>query len=273
MDDNEQTDAETPSSNATVAQKLVSERERQGLTLKQVAERTRLSIRHLASLEEGKYSALPGTTYAIGFTRSYAKALDMDEQALIEQLRRELDYDSYHDSHFAGDDYEPANPGRIPPKFFTWGAIAVLLLLLVGYLVLSRMSNQPQIPITPEPTAVVTDGTVEPVEADAPDEGGPVVLTANEDVWMRIYERDGDKLFENLLAKGKSYTVPEDANEPLILTGRPQALDVSVGGRAVPVLGRADYTINDVAIDAESLLARDGDDAASSSSGTEASGG
>ncbi|MEC7934406.1 MAG: helix-turn-helix domain-containing protein, partial [Pseudomonadota bacterium] len=50
--------------------------------------------------------------------------------------------------------------------------------------------------------------------------------------------------------------LPAGARNPTILTGRPQALSVTVGGKLVAPLGEADRTIADVPVSAEALLAR-----------------
>ena len=83
-----------------------------------------------------------------------------------------------------------------------------------------------------------------------------MVFTANDDVWMRIVDEAGERLKDGLLKKGESFTLPAGARNPTILTGRPQALDVTVGGKAIPPLGAADRTIADVPVSAEALLAR-----------------
>ncbi len=51
------------------------EREAQGLTIADIAARTRIPQRHLESIDASDYSGLPSTTYATGFARAYAKAL------------------------------------------------------------------------------------------------------------------------------------------------------------------------------------------------------
>src|SRR3546814_13183396 len=58
------------------------------------------------------------------------------------------------------------------------------------------------------------------------------------------------------MAAGETYTVPADAQNPQILTGRPQALRVTIGGKEVAPLGPADRTITDVGISAAALNAR-----------------
>ncbi len=46
------------------------------------------------------------------------------------------------------------------------------------------------------------------------------------------------------------------ARDPMILTGRPDALSVTVGGQAIPPLGSPEKTISDVPVSASALLAR-----------------
>lgn len=61
-------------------------RERKGWTVDQVAEKTRISIRHLGEIEAGEFERFPAPVYARGFVRSYAKILDLDEAAALRSL-------------------------------------------------------------------------------------------------------------------------------------------------------------------------------------------
>jgi hypothetical protein len=94
------------------------------------------------------------------------------------------------------------------------------------------------------------------VPAKAPDQDGEVILTAIDNVWVKIYDADNKPLYENEMKPGDQYHVPADANNPMIVTGRPQSIKVTVGGAAVPPLGPADRTIADVPVSARSLIAR-----------------
>jgi hypothetical protein len=58
------------------------------------------------------------------------------------------------------------------------------------------------------------------------------------------------------LARGESYTVPADAFEPRLWTGRPDALTVTIGGQAVPALSDHRGIVRDVPVTAQALLAR-----------------
>ncbi|MBX5482513.1 MAG: helix-turn-helix domain-containing protein, partial [Myxococcaceae bacterium] len=53
-------------------------RQSRGLTLQQVADRTRISTRHLENVEADRYEALPATVYLRGFLMSLARELGID---------------------------------------------------------------------------------------------------------------------------------------------------------------------------------------------------
>ena len=57
---------------------LRSERVRQGLSLEQNAEDTRISTRQLTLIEDGRYEELPGAALARNFTRQYAHRLGIE---------------------------------------------------------------------------------------------------------------------------------------------------------------------------------------------------
>jgi cytoskeleton protein RodZ len=235
--------------------KLRRAREAQGLSLQEVAVRTRVPIRQLEVLERNEFSSLPGIPYAVGFARAYARALGMDEAEIAADVRGELGPDSRAGRYEA---FEPADPARVPPRALAWTAAVVALLIAIGYGV---WRTQMFTPPTDEQIAENVAAPAAPrapgaAPSAAPATPGPVVLTATDAVWLRIYDEAGTRLLEKEMAKGESFTVPANANNPMILTGRPDALAVTVGGKPVPALGTAERTISDMPISAAALLAR-----------------
>jgi hypothetical protein len=84
-----------------------------------------------------------------------------------------------------------------------------------------------------------------------------VVLTAREDVWVKIYDRaTGRRAFMGLLAAGQRYEVPADGPPLTLRSGRAGALVVSVGGTPLPPLGGPVQTIDGVVLTAPALAAR-----------------
>lgn len=66
---------------------LAEARKEQNLTLKQVAEKIHIRQRYLVNLEEGQLSELPGRVYILGFIRTYARLLNLDEDELVRRVR------------------------------------------------------------------------------------------------------------------------------------------------------------------------------------------
>lgn len=258
--DNNEVEAEAPET-GSVGSQLRAARETAGLSLTEIATRTRVPIRHLEAIEASNYSALPGSTYTIGFTRSYAKALGLDETALLAELRQELAAGGYQ-SVARTPEYEPADPARVPSRPLAWGAAALAIALIAVYFVWRSFALAPA--AESDVTKPVAEAPIKdqsgPAKASAQiDPSGPVVITARETVWLKIYDAENKRLYENEMKAGESFTVPTDANNPMIVTGRPQVLDVTIGGKPVPPLGTGERSIADVGVSAAALLARKAD--------------
>lgn len=238
-----------------VGEKLRAARLAAGLNLSDVAQTTRIPLRHLDAIEQSQFDSLPSFTYAAGFVRAYARAVGADEAELGNALRSELGrYNEF--SHAASYD-EVADPARIPPRWLAWTAAALLILFLGGYslwrsALLDGDTTPPVAPPRPAPAKIATP-------TPAPALTGPVVLTAREDVWFRIYDRQDKVLFEGIKKKGESYSIPADADTPMIRTGRADQIDVTLGGKALAALGPANRTVKDVVLTAAALNARAAD--------------
>ncbi len=240
----------------TVGEQLKAERERLGLSLSDLAAKTRVPMRHLESIEKSDFAALPGSTYTLGFARSYARAVEMDAAKISGELRAELAQGGHDGYQAPTQNYEPTDPARVPSRALAWTAAAIGLLVVAGYFVWRSMALGSAVDIA-VPVAVEQPKSVAATTAltgAAP--AGPVVLTATGEVWVKIYDAENKRLYENEMKAGDSFTVPADANKPMIVTGRPQMLNVTVGGQAVPPLGNADQTIADVEVSAAALTAR-----------------
>lgn len=69
---------------------IAAERERQGITLESVSQRLRILEDHLNFIEAGKLDNLPAMTYVIGYIRSYARLLGLDDVSLCAELKASL---------------------------------------------------------------------------------------------------------------------------------------------------------------------------------------
>ncbi len=127
-------------------------REAAGLKLSDIAARTRISERHLVSIENGNFAAMASRAYAVGFARSYARTLGLDEQVTAQAVRDEMDGQEPNADRYQPATYEPGDPARVPSARIAWvAALGALAVVLAGYL-LWRSFYAPAMSL-PAPTA------------------------------------------------------------------------------------------------------------------------
>ncbi|WP_295527052.1 helix-turn-helix domain-containing protein [Novosphingobium sp. Chol11] len=250
--------------NAPVPIRLRAAREALGLSLREIAARTRITFRYVEAIEAGDYASLPGRPYALGFARGYARVVGLDESEIADAVRRELETATPRAEPRVFQQFEVGDPAKTPSRLVTWLALALVfgiaamgLVFWQGYYWPSAelpalVSLEDQRPVAPlaaaQPTPSAPSGT-------APFE--PVVFTALESgVWVKFYDSTGTQLLQKQLAQGESYTLPELARGPKLWTGRPDALAITIGGQPVPRLATEQKIMKDVPIDAASLRTR-----------------
>jgi cytoskeleton protein RodZ len=260
--------AQEPLFPKSVGEKLRTAREAQKLELSEIASRTRIPQRHLEAIEEGNYAGLPSITYAMGFAKSYARAIGVDEVMIGRELRQELGNNPERVAPTPA--YQMEDPKRVPPRGLVWAGVLVALLVLVGAgLWFGTNLFRGSAPLPPEtlvpveanaPGQAPADGNATAV-APAPAGGDQVTLVASDTVWVRVNDASGQRLFEKEMAAGERYDVPPTADRPRLRTGRPDRLQVLINGSSVPPLGTGERTI-EAEVGAAALKARSAEPAA-----------
>jgi cytoskeleton protein RodZ len=69
-----------------VGHELAAAREARGLALADVAQQLKFAPRQLEALEQERFDALPGATFARGMVRSYARLLKLDPEPLLARI-------------------------------------------------------------------------------------------------------------------------------------------------------------------------------------------
>jgi cytoskeleton protein RodZ len=239
--------------------RLRAAREARRLELSHIAAETRIPRRHLEAIEADDFESLPSRAYAIGFSRTYAKAVGLDDVSITEAVRAELANGSMRRT-MPSSGMEPGDPARLPSSGLAWAAAGAVLILAIGiyafYNSYFGAGTEPGSLLSPEPAATAT-APAAPATTSAPALSGPVVFTALENgIWVRLYEEGGERLTERTLNQGETLEVPVTARDPRINTGRPDALAVTVGGQTVAKLSEKPQTISGVAVSAAALAAR-----------------
>jgi cytoskeleton protein RodZ len=72
---------------ATIGAELAQARKRQGLSLVEVARRTKINVAMLSAIERSEFEQLPGGIFTRGFLRTYAREVGCDPDAIISRFR------------------------------------------------------------------------------------------------------------------------------------------------------------------------------------------
>lgn len=246
---------------ATVGAALRQAREAAGLSLDEVANRTKVRPGLLKAIEADDHDTLPALTYSVGFVKAFARTVGLDANQIGERYRSESQ---------KGDpvptmvDMQPLDARRMPSKLLV-ATVSFGLVLALGLFWAWGAGLFGQ--ATPPPPVVAESQATIPVVADDdfPDQETPpadtidpaavVTLTANTEVWLKISDKvSGDTFFMGTMAPAQVLTLPP--GKPWVLrTGRAGALDVKVGERAIPPLGGPAETVRALSLAPADLAA------------------
>lgn len=139
---------------------LKNTRAQKGLTLLEIAKKTKINVKYLEALEKGDYKAFSSLVHIKGFLKIYASFLDLSENEILAFWRRE--YNTYEISK---------NEKNIPPKplkesilnlgpaFFSVVGVGILVLAFLGYLAYqyARFSAPPDLLVSQPQGDLVTE--------------------------------------------------------------------------------------------------------------------
>ncbi len=237
---------------------LRRQRELRQVSLREIADVTKISIRYLEALEEDRFDVLPAPVFAKGFLREYARYVGLDPDEVVNT------YLTAQRQAQPEEEPEPWKARKQPSLEWTSGlllALAVVVVLALVALVAfyaerSRETAPPQPPAIAAPVA-------EPAPAPAvtpPAAALVVTMDFAEDCWVEATV-DGARRLSELHVQGESLQL--EADERVILTlGNPGGVHVEVNGRPLDLQPRAGRIVRDLVIDLETAaaLAGDGDE-------------
>lgn len=191
----------------TFGERLRNRRESREVSLEEIAESTKIQKRYLEALENDDFDALPGGMFAKGYLRSYAEAIGVDPEPLLEDYLKERrdhgegdpteDERAAHEaaqaalSRLAGVIEDPAAESRRRRNRVVLGASIVLIVLVAAVWAAMRLRGPDQEatpaaePVVAEQSAAVEDSppiepattpvepATPPVETGAPEETRP----------------------------------------------------------------------------------------------------
>jgi cytoskeletal protein RodZ len=147
--------------------KLREARERRGITLRQIANTTKISFGQLESLEKNDISKLPGGIFSRAFVRSYALEVGLDPEATIQEFIARFPQDSVtigHPSSRQVEDNDALESDRRMAGTFLW--LLVISIPVAGAVLYFSMAGR-RAPTTPGSETVRSAPAI-PAPATAP---------------------------------------------------------------------------------------------------------
>jgi len=248
--------------------RLRREREMRGITLDEIAESTKISRRHLESLEKDQFDQLPGGVFNKGFVRAYAHFLGIDEDQAVADYALAAKEQPEQEDKFPLEIHEQPdrdlNPLRssLPLVF----ALAALAGVLVGYFFYMRSKPKTEHSAVPaQERRAQEPGSQTPASAttsDRPPEAAPgqgphvqaalpaeaaqpaakpaeknfsVRIKAKEDSWLFI-TADGKFVMQDILTADRQKVIKAD-KQIVLKTGNAGGIDVLFNGHSLGALG------------------------------------
>jgi len=228
-------------------------RERRGVSLRQIANTTKISVSALEALERNDISHLPGGIFSRAFVRSYASEVGVDPDDAVREFMAQFHPEPVAASHPtaepAGEGSEFESQRRMATAFLWLIALSVPVAAVMLYLgmagrpvAVSVPAESPAVaaPLSGPPIASVAPVPVEAAAprdpANEPTELLAMVLTATRPCWISM-TIDGEKPVERVLQPGERVTF--DVRRDVVLTaGDADALTMTLNGEEARPLGK-----------------------------------
>jgi len=259
---------------AAFGEDLRREREIRGISLKEIADATKISKRFLEALERNDHKTLPAPVFTRGFVREYARYVGLNAEEMVNRYN----FASANDDRIEKPpqlakypetlprDISPRPPAKrgIPSALervdrnAIFAFVIVLALAAVAYWAVERKRAErdtTEVVTATTPISVTTNAAAAPpvLEPKPPDDSTlrlEVEVTANS--WVTL-EADGRTVFNNEMSAGerKSFQASEQFRFRTI--GNAAGLNLTLNGARVPALGEDGEVVKNRTFDRRTL--------------------
>jgi hypothetical protein len=218
-----------------LGKKLREAREHRGVSLRQIANSTKIAVSILDALERNDISRLPGGIFGRAFVRSFATEVGLDPEATIREFIAQFPQDSVTVGHppsdRTGDDEALESDRRMASTFLRLVGLSIPIAIAVVYFSTSGRRA---------PSAVEQPATAADVRsiAETPDGPGFTVTLAVSRPCQVSATVDDDRQAEWMLQAGERRTFR--VRRELVLTARDAgAVEMMVNGIVAKPLGKS----------------------------------
>jgi len=244
---------------ASLGQELKRERELRGISLREIADSTRINLRLLQALEEDKLDVIPGPFFVRAILRSYARSIGIDEHQVLNKYQEMYTFEEQ--LQYGESPERPRPRSRLFRRKSVWiTALAVAIIglgLVLLYIFFLAPEKKP--PVSAKPAQPVAQ--IEVPKRNPPLEPEPVVediktlqleMTFIEETWLHVYA-DGQSVWDGIKNKGESLEVRAE-REVRLNIGNASGPDLTINGQKAKPLGPSGAVRLDILITPENYL-------------------
>ncbi len=240
-------------------QELKKDREARGISLKTIADATRITQRYLEALEADRLDLLPGGFFIKGILKAYAGAVGLDGDAVLERYRRAGVLASGLPESARKQTGDGARSRKKTRSLAGAAAFLIVIISFAAYFLTrpartaappGEVDPSPGIPVRPEPAppAAQAEAAIFAPEAE---KGLRIEIAFIAKTWIQVYA-DGRLALDGLREAGDTAQVRADT-ELLINLGNAGGLTYTLNGRPGKPFGDSGAVVKNIRITAESL--------------------
>jgi cytoskeletal protein RodZ len=234
----------------SAGQELKRERELRGISLKEISTSTKISLKFLKALEDDQPELLPGRFFIKGILRSYAKAIGLDEDYVLNKYDQDLllKDETRGPAHKTG-----TGRFRFKSKFVLPLIVALVVLgLIIFSIIYLTRSQKAARPVEKRKVAVsVPAQTVipppPPVEKAKPEPKDLALeLAFTQDTWIQVYA-DGALVLDGIKMTGEKANL-RATREFVFNLGNAGGLTYTLNGQEGKPMGAPGEVVREVRV-------------------------
>ena len=233
----------------SIGQDLKKEREALGMSLKDIADTTHVSLRYLEAVEADRWEVIPGAFYIKGVLRNYARAVGLDEAQVIARSGKAgiIPLEEPNDERAPS-----AAPRTSKKRTLSLAALAAVVLIILPFAIYFLTRPEQPLP-APEKSSPVLQipAAAPPDEKPAPviepeETGLRMTIAFRERTWIQVYA-DGQLVLDGVKLTGDSAQVRAQG-ELLIHLGNAGGIEGTLNGKPFRSFGKSGAVVKNIAI-------------------------
>lgn len=224
----------------TIGEFLAENRRKQGKSVRDVEKATKIGAKYIEAIENDDYAQFAAPVYAKGFIRNYADFLAVDPAPLIRQFNIEHGTPARQDHSTRYEVFDMySSDGSKTKLIYAAGALLIGFVFIV-WLFGSLLGRPAENVVVETTTTVSAQPALTPSVASSAPQPFTISLTAvaERGTWMKVTS-DGKKVFEDVLAKGRSMDFKATGTLNVVV-GNSSGLTVKVNGQDTGVFDKED---------------------------------